>query len=97
MIHYARIAKFAAENRLPIIGPYGVAQFGALMSIGPNVVDQMRRAGLLVVKILRGANPADLPIEQPSTIYVGINLKTAKALGVTIPQSIMLRADYVIE
>ena len=97
MIHYARIAKLAAENRLPIIGPHGVAQFGALMSIGPNVVDQMRRAGLMVVKILRGANPADLPVEQPSTVYVEINLKTAKALGVTIPQSILLRADRVIE
>jgi putative ABC transport system substrate-binding protein len=97
LIHYGRIAKFAAEHRLPIIGPYGVTQYGALMSIGPNVVDQMRRAGLLVVKILRGANPADLPVEQPSTIYVAINLKTAKALGVTIPQSILLRADHVIE
>ena len=93
-----RIIEPALRARLPTIfsNRYAV-QAGALMSYGADFSDLFRRAADLVDKILRGAKPADLPVEQPTKFDLVINLKTAKALGVTIPQSMLLRADKVIE
>jgi putative tryptophan/tyrosine transport system substrate-binding protein len=93
-----RIVEFAREERLPAI--YEVSEFveaGGLMSYGPNRDDLVRRAATYVDKILKGANPADLPIEQPARFEFVVNLKSAKALGITIPQSVLLQADRVIE
>jgi ABC-type uncharacterized transport system substrate-binding protein len=94
----ARLADLAVKNRLPAM--FGVREFvdaGGLMSYGVSVPDLMRRAATFVDKILKGAEPADLPVEQPTKFKLVINLKTAKALGLTIPQSLLLRADQVIE
>jgi len=93
-----RIAALAAQSRLPTM--CGFREFtmtGGLMALGPNLADNWRRAAAYVDKILKGAKPADLPIEQPTTFELVINLKTAKALGLTIPPSLLLRADQVIE
>jgi len=94
----ARIVALAAKGRLP--GMYGWPQFpqaGALMSYGADFRNMYRRAAAFVDKILRGARPADLPVEQPTKFELVINLKTAKALGLTIPQTLLLRADQIIE
>jgi putative tryptophan/tyrosine transport system substrate-binding protein len=94
----ARIVEFAAEQRLPAI--YETRDFvdvGGLISYGPNVPDLFRRAATYVDKILRGAKPADLPIEQPTKFELVINMRAAKALGIRFPESILLRADKVIE
>jgi putative ABC transport system substrate-binding protein len=93
----ATLLKLAFQDRLPVIyGEKAMAEDGALMSYGANFEDMWRRSAAYVDKILRGARPADLPIEQPRELLLVINLKTAKALGVTIPESILLRADKVI-
>jgi putative ABC transport system substrate-binding protein len=92
------IVKHAARNRLPAI--YAFRDFvdgGGLMSYGPSLQDSFRRAAAYVDKILKGAKPADLPVEQPAKFELVINLKTAKALGLTIPASLLLRADHVIQ
>ena len=73
------------------------AESGGLMAYGPSVRDNFRRAAGYVDRILKGARPADLPIEQPATLQLMINLKTAKALGLTLPQSLLVQAERVIE
>jgi len=93
-----RIADFAARNRLPATAFYKeFAEAGGLMTFGPNLADLYRRAALYVDKILKGAKPADLPVEQATRFELVINLKTARALGLTIPQLLLVRADQVIE
>lgn len=93
-----RVADLATETRLPLISPFReLAEAGCLMSYGPNVPDMFRQAARYVDKILKGAKPADLPVEQPTKFELLINLKTAKALGVSVPQSILLRADEQID
>jgi putative ABC transport system substrate-binding protein len=93
-----QLLKLATKSRLPaIFSPRDFVEAGGLMSYGPNVPNQFRRAANYVDRILKGANPADLPIEQPTTFELVINLKTAKALGLTIPQSVLIRADEVIQ
>jgi putative ABC transport system substrate-binding protein len=97
-LHRARLAELAVKNRLPSMSTQGQwVEAGGLMSYAPSFPDLYRRAATYVDKILKGARPADLPIEQPTKFELAINLKTAKALGLTIPQSLLLRADQVIE
>ncbi len=93
-----RIADHAARRRLPVAsGASEYAEAGGLLAYGPSISDGFRRAGTYVDKILKGAKAADLPVEQPTTFELVINLKTAKALGLTIPQAVLLRADRVIQ
>jgi len=95
---WRRIVDLALLNRLPTVsGPREFVELGGLMAYGPTYADLFRRAATYVDKILKGAKPADLPIEQPTTFELVINLKTAKALGLTIPRSLLQRADQVIE
>ena len=95
--HAAAIAALAIEHRLPTIGAPKFAEAGLLLGYGPSVEDMYRHAAYFVDRILKGAKPADLPVEQPTKFEFVINLKTAKALGLTIPQSLLLRADQVIQ
>jgi putative ABC transport system substrate-binding protein len=93
-----QVVDFASRKRLPAMFPEReFADDGGLMAYGPNVPENFRRAAGYVDKILKGAKPADLPVEQPTKFDFVINLKTAKALGLTIPQSLLQRADQVIE
>ncbi len=97
-LHRAQLAELAAKSRLPAM--YGVtehAQAGGLMAYSPNFANLFRRAATFVDRILKGAKPADLPVEQPTRFELVINLKTAKALGLTIPPSVLIRADQVIQ
>jgi putative ABC transport system substrate-binding protein len=92
------LAQLAQRHRLPTMFTFGeYVEAGGLMSYGPNLTAVNRRAAYYVDRILRGAKPADLPVEQPTKFELVINLKTAKALGLTIPQSLLLRADQVIQ
>jgi len=93
-----QITDFAARHRLPAIyGGISFVEAGAMISYGANILDMLRRAGGYVDRILKGAKPADLPIEQPTKFEMVINLRTAKALGLTIPPSVLLRADQILE
>jgi putative ABC transport system substrate-binding protein len=93
-----RIVDLAAKHRLPaIFGWREFAEAGGLLSYGTNIADTYRRLATYVDKILKGAKPGDLPVEQPTKFEFVINLKTAKALGLTIPQSVLLQADQVIQ
>jgi putative tryptophan/tyrosine transport system substrate-binding protein len=92
-----RIVALAASNRIPAMYPFlEFAQVGGLVAYGASVPELFRRAATYVDKVLKGAKPADLPVEQPTKFELVINLKTANALGVTVPQSLLLRADDVI-
>jgi len=96
-LHQTRIADLVAKSRLPAIGPRSMVTAGVLMSYQTSSPELWRRAATYVDKILRRAKPADLPVEQPTKFDLVINLKTAKALGLTIPPSLLLRADEVIQ
>jgi putative tryptophan/tyrosine transport system substrate-binding protein len=93
----SQIAELTIKNRLPVLGWNSSLAESALISYGPDVLEIARPAASHVAKILMGAQPGDLPVEQPTKVELIINLKTAKALGLTIPQSVLLRADQVIE
>jgi putative ABC transport system substrate-binding protein len=90
-------AEAALRHRLPSIGPNRSAEAGYLMSYGPNISDMFSLAADYVDKILKGAKPADLPVQQPTKFEFVVNMKTAAALGISIPPSILARADEVIE
>ena len=97
-VNRARISTLAVGARLPTI--FAVREYidaGGLLSYGPNFTDLFRRAADLVNKILRGTKPADIPVEQPTKFDLVINLKTAKALGLTVPHNLLVLADEVIE
>ena len=94
----SRVVELAAKSRLPAIYTHsGWVQAGGLMSYGTDFADLLHRAAYFVDKIVRGAKPADLPVEQPTKFEFLINMKAATALGLTIPPSLLLRADQVIE
>ena len=93
-----RVCALAAQRRLPAVSAFGeFANSGCLMSYGEDLPDLYWRAASYVDKIFKGAKPADLPVQQPVTFRLIINLRTAKALGLTMPESLLVRADKVIE
>ena len=96
--HRKRIMDFAIQQRLPGVHAYReLVEVGGLMSYGPSYADMHRRAAIYVDRILRGERPADLPVERPVKFELVLNLKTAKALGLTVPPTLLARADEVIE
>jgi putative ABC transport system substrate-binding protein len=93
-----RVVELGRRHKMPVASEFGeFAQAGTLMSFGPSILDQFRNAASYVDKLFKGARPGDLPVEQATRFELVINLKTAKALGLTIPQTLLLRADQVIE
>ncbi|UPK26796.1 ABC transporter substrate-binding protein [Bradyrhizobium sp. 195] len=99
-VNRARIIEAAAKHRMPAAfaaPPFGLAEAGALLSYGANTPDMLRRSARYVDRIIKGAKPEDLPVQQPVKFELGVNLKAAKALGLAIPTSILLRADEVVE
>ena len=98
MQHREKFVALAAEHRIPVVsGWQEFTRAGGIMSYGPNVAQTYRRVVSYIDKILKGAHPSELPVEQPTRFELVVNLKAAKALGLTIPASVMLRADEVIE
>jgi putative ABC transport system substrate-binding protein len=97
IVNIKRIAELAAKQRLPAIGFIEFAEAGGLIGYGVNFLALYRRAAVFVDKILKGAKPADIPVERPTRFEFAINMKVAKALGIKIPNSILVRADKVIE
>ena len=98
MSQHKSILQLAAKYRVPVVGfRSNQAEAGALMSYNSSLADHTRRAAQLVDRVLKGAKPADIPVELPTTFELVINMKTAKALGITIPQSVLLQASRVIE
>jgi putative ABC transport system substrate-binding protein len=95
-VHATQVMDLIAKQALPTIGGSGFAEGGGLLSYGPDLSDLIRRSAVYIDKILRGANPGDLPIEQASRLSLVVNLKAARALGLTMPESLLLRADEVI-
>jgi putative tryptophan/tyrosine transport system substrate-binding protein len=95
--HRREIAEFGVRRKIPVMAAYGFAEAGCLISFDAYWPDLFRRSASHIDGILKGAKPADLPIEPPTKFELVINLKTAKALGLTIPQSILVRADEIIE
>jgi putative ABC transport system substrate-binding protein len=94
----ARLAELALRANLPTIGWFGaMADAGLLMSFSPHLQDQYRRAGHFVAKLLRGTEPGELPVEQPIKFELVVNLKTAKALRLAIPPSLLVQADRIID
>jgi putative ABC transport system substrate-binding protein len=92
-----RLIELANRKRLPVVGAGLMLEAGGLFTYTSSLADQLRRSAQLVDKVLKGAKPADLPVEQPNKFELVINLRTAKALGLAIPQSLLLRADEVIQ
>ena len=98
MAHRKEIAEFSAKSRIPSMSGWSeFAEAGGLMTYGPNLFDSFRRVAIYVDKILKGAKPADLPVEQPTKFELVVNLKTAKQIGLTIPPNVLARADKVIK
>jgi putative ABC transport system substrate-binding protein len=98
ILNRRRVLEFAAAYRIPAMYEFSfLVRDGGLMSYGPDLDDSFRRAAFYVDRIFRGAKPGELPVEQPIRFYLVVNLKTARALGLTIPQSILIRADEVIQ
>ena len=98
LLNLSRIVEFATTNRLPLAGGWGAwARSGGLLAYGPNVDDISRRLVTYIDRIMKGAKPADLPVQQPTKFELVINAKAAKSLGITVPPSVLARADEVIE
>jgi len=97
-VNRKHIVEFAATQRIPTMYEAGfIVHEGGLMSYGPSARDEFRRATAYIDRILKGAKPADLPAEQPTRYYLSINMKAASALGLTLPPSLLLRADDVVQ
>ena len=98
ILNRKRVIDFAGVHSIPAMYEYGfLVRDGGLMSYGPDLDDSLRRAAVYADRILKGSKPSDLPVEQPTRYYLLVNVKTAKALGLTIPQALLLRADEVIQ